>query len=373
MAILFLLRAVFTILSVALIVAALVLLGDWHAGDYVRGTDGVLRLHRAPWELWTGVGLIAWSLLGRFPMLLLLARKGSDPMLRTRQTGRMLESSTGAMLYVEETGSTSATPLILTHGWSMDSTIWHYAKRDLAQRFEVFAWDLPGLGRSKRAGSEVSLSRFAQDLKAVIEQTGERRPILIGHSIGGMIIETLARDDPAFFTDRVAGVALLNTTYTNPLRTMVLSRVLRALRKVLIVPMLYLQIWLSPLVWLLQWQSYWSGSQHLAARFGFGRSVTRSQLDHTALLMTRNSPAVLAHGDLAMLRWDASDALPRISVPTLVVGGDIDIVTKLEASEEMARRIDRAVLKVVAGANHMGPVDRHDDYHQAIIAFARSA
>ena len=371
MAITFLLRALFTILSVAILIAAGALLYDWYDGDVIRTADGYVRV-REDWQLYVGGALLAWSFVGRWPVLWLLARRDTDPSRPVREGGRQVQSATGATLYIEDGGSPYAQPIILTHGWSMDSTIWYYAKRDLAETHRVLAWDLPGLGRSKRGGATICLSAFAQDLKTVIAQVGDRRAILVGHSIGGMIIETLARDDPAFFSQHVEKVVLCNTTYTNPLHTMIVPRLLQALRKPVIVPMMMLQIWLAPLVWLMQWQSYLSGSQHIAVRFGFGAHVTRSQLDHTALLMTRNSPAVVARGDLAMIRWDGSAGVAQLSVPTLVIGGDVDIVTKLEASEAIARRAPDARLETVAGANHMGPVEAHDRYNRSIAGFAHA-
>jgi pimeloyl-ACP methyl ester carboxylesterase len=365
----FLLRALFTILSVAILIAAGGLLYAWYEGDVVETADGIVRV-RDDWHLYLGAALMAWSFLGRWPVLWSLGRRDTDPSRAVREGGREVQSATGATVYLEDRGSPHSQPIILTHGWSMDSTIWYYAKRDLAQTFRVLAWDLPGLGRSKPGDSRVCLSSFAQDLKTVIAQVGDSRAVLVGHSIGGMIIQTLARDDPAFFAQHVEKVVLCNTTYTNPLRTMILPRLLQAMRKPLIVPMMVLQIWLSPLVWLMQWQSYLSGSQHIAVRFGFGTQVTRSQLDHTALLMTRNSPAVVARGDLAMIRWDGSAGVERLAAPTLVLGGGVDIVTKLEASEEIARRAPDAQLVTIERANHMGPVEAHDRYNRAIARFA---
>jgi pimeloyl-ACP methyl ester carboxylesterase len=359
--------------SLVLLGTAAYLLYDWYDGDPVRGADGILRLVREDWKLWTGVGLLAWSFLGRWPMLWLLARTDNDPTRPERGQGRAIQSTTGATLYLEDHGSAHASPIIMTHGWSMDSTFWYYAKRDLLDQFRVIVWDLPGLGLSKRGATQLSLSSMAEDLKSIIAQTGDVRPILVGHSIGGMIIETLARDDPEFVKSHVAGIALLNTTYTNPLHTMIFSRLLRALRKPVIVPMMYLQIWLAPLVWLSKWQSYLSGSQHLAMRFGFGRFVTRSQLDHVALLATRNSPSVVARGDLAMLRWDGTQGVANLATPVVVLGGSVDIVTKPEASRDIAARAPEAELKIIAGVNHMGPMERADLYNSEIAAFAGAA
>jgi pimeloyl-ACP methyl ester carboxylesterase len=361
-----LLRAAFSIASLLILAAASYLLWSWYDGEWLRDADGVLRRHRDDWQLWVGGLLLAWSLLGRFGIRLILARKDTDPMQPNRSSGRTISSETGATLYLEEHGSALTPPIILTHGWSMDSTVWFYAKRDLADRYRVILWDLPGLGRSKRGGRKICLSDFARDLKAIIGQIGDQRPILVGHSIGGMIIETLARDDPDWFRNKVAGVALFNTTYTNPLKTMVLSGLLQALRKPLIVPMLTLEIWLAPLMRLISWQSYLSGSTHMSARFGFGRYVTRSQLDHVALLMTRANPAVSARGDLAMLRWDGSAGVARMHAPAIVLGGSVDIVTKAEASVTIAEQAPQADLEIVEGANHMGPVERADIYNAGI-------
>lgn len=73
-----------------------------------------------------------------------------------------------------------------------------------------------------------------------------------------------------------------------------------------------------------------------------------------------------------MFRWDATPALPHLNVPCLVIGGDIDIVTKLEASELIAGTVPSARLKVVNGANHMGFLEQSEIYNAAISDFARS-
>jgi pimeloyl-ACP methyl ester carboxylesterase len=366
------LRAVFALISLIILAAAAYLLWIWYQGDLVRDADGVLHRVRESWPLWTGGALLAWSFLGRFLILPMLAKADKDPLRLERSAGQILTSPTGARLHVETYGSPDAPPLVLTHGWSLDSRIWFYAKRDLAKRFRVIVWDLPGLGRSKRAAAKIDMSGFAQDLATVLG-TVNQPAVLVGHSIGGMVIQTLARDRPEMFGHQVAGVVLLNTTFTNPLHTMILSGLAQALRWPVIEPMMRLKILLQPLSWASSWQSYLSGSAHIATRLGFGRYVTRSQLDRTTLLMTVNPPAVSAHGDLAMFRWDSQMALARTGVPVLVIGGSKDIVTKPEASRTIAAAVPRAELHIVQGVNHMGPIERADEYHELISSFASSA
>jgi pimeloyl-ACP methyl ester carboxylesterase len=367
------LRPFFALLSLIILALAAYLLWSWYQGEPVRYPDGVVVRVREDWQLWLGLALLGWSFIGRSAVLWLLARPDNDPTRPERGAGEHLPSADGGSLYVEALGPSDAPTLILVHGWSLDSTIWFYAKRALAKRFRVIVWDHRGLGESKvESTATVQLSNMAEDLRTVMRYAGERPAVLVGHSIGGMTIQTLLRDHPEAFQRHVAGVVLLNTTYTNPLNTIILSGLLKALRYPVIEPMLWLQIWLEPLAKLGSWQSYLSGSAHLAARLGFTHNVTRSQLEHTTLLMTRNSPAVQSRGDLAMFRWDATTTLPRLSVPTLVIGGAKDIITKPEASRTIAAVAPGARLEVVEDANHMSFLDRHEVYNAAIAEFAEA-
>ena len=358
------------LLSLLILAAAGYLLWSWYDGDLLRNSAGVLHRERENWRLWTGLGLLAWSFAGRSAMVVLLARSDKRPTKALHGEGQMLSSPTGSSLFVETCGRTDGPPIIFTHGWGMDSTFWHYAKEDLGDRFRLILWDLPGLGKSVAAGSDaISLEAFATDLARLIDLAGAKRPVLVGHSIGGITIQTLIRDDPQI-QDRLAGVVLLNTTYTNPLKTMILSRLAQALQRPVLEPAMKFGIALQPLVWLSKWQSYLSGSSQLAHRLGFGKFVTRSQLEHTTLLSTRNPPGVMARGDLAMFHWDATAALSRLRIPALVIGGDMDIVTKLEANRDIASESEMAALEVVEGVNHMGPMERADVYNRLIGDFA---
>jgi hypothetical protein len=49
---------------------------------------------------------------------------------------------------------------------------------------------------------------------------------------------------------QVRAIALVQTTYTNPVRTNSMAGLLTALERPVIVPLLHLTIWLSPLIWL---------------------------------------------------------------------------------------------------------------------------
>jgi len=365
-------RLIFSLISLAILALAAYLLWSWFQGYEVLGADHVWR-HVRPvdWRLYAGAGLGAWSFLGRFVVLMFIP-KGADDPREQRTEGRTVTSPDGAKLRVETHGLVKGPTLVLTHGWGLNSTAWWYTKRQLGDRFSLTTWDLPGLGRSTPPkDGKYAIDRFAQNLGAVVESTGEDKIILVGHSIGGMTTQTFFRACPEAVKRRVAGVVLVDTTYENPINTMVLSRLWRALRFPLIEPACWLMIALSPLVWLSNWQSYLSGSNHIVMRLtGFGRFATRGQVDLTARLASKGSPGVQAKGNLAMFHWSIREALPTIPVPVLVLAGSKDIVTLPGASQVIAAETPHGRIQIIEGCGHMGFMERAEAYNRAIGEFA---
>jgi pimeloyl-ACP methyl ester carboxylesterase len=359
-------------LGLAILIGAIWLLRDWWVGLDIGDSAGVLHhVHGPTRELIAGLVLLSWSVLGR-PVVLMFIRGASDEPRHQRTQGRTVVAPDGSSLHVEEYGRQGAPVLVLTHGWGLDSTVWAYARRSLSDGFRLVVWDLPGLGRSHGpADGRYSIDRFAEALGAVVRSVEAERVVLVGHSIGGMTTLTFWRACPEDLKRRVAGLALVDTTYQNPLRTMWLRPLWTAVQKPLIEPVNHLTVWLSPLVWLSSWQGYLNGSNQLAMRLtGFGRFATRWQVDHVARLASKGSPAVQAKGNLAMIHWSMAEHLPQIDVPTLVLAGDRDIVTLPAASEHIGGAAPRAQTTVVPGCGHMGFMERHDAYNSEIAAFA---
>jgi pimeloyl-ACP methyl ester carboxylesterase len=301
----------------------------------------------------------------------LLRRPGPDEphTLRTGEVQRLTRPD-GSELRVEIYGPPDGQPVVLTHGWGMDSDEWYYLKKDLA-KFRLIVWDLPGLGLSKEPDNhDYSLENLAGDLEAVINVAGGRPVVLLGHSIGGMISLTHCRLFPGAMGTRVCGLALVNTTYTNPVRTTSMAPLMTVLQKPVIEPLLHLTILLSPLVRIMNWLSYWNGSAHQSAeRSGFSGKETRGQLDFVAGYTPRNSPAVTARGMLGMLHYDATSTLRQVTVPTLIITGDKDKVCLPDASEVMRAEIPGAELVTFSPARHEGLIEHHEKFSAAVRSF----
>jgi pimeloyl-ACP methyl ester carboxylesterase len=374
------------LLSLGIIVGAVYLLREWYQTAWVY--DAVLDRTifnpdiglNAPTALLVGgLLLLLWAIAGGLIVRLVL-RLASHPATHDQPTpardGRTqrLRRPDGTELQIEHYGRADGPALIFTHGWGTDSTEGYYLKRQLSDRFHIIVWDLPGVGESTRPDSnDYSLEKFASDLNAVIDLANGQPVILVGHSIGGMTTLTFCRLFPEALGTRVAGLVLVHTTYTNPVRTTTFARLNTALERPVLVPLLHLMIWLSPLVRVMNWLSYLNGSSHLSTKLsGFAGTETWQQVDFASRYGLYLSPAVLARGMFGMLRYDATATLKTIHVPTLIVVASHDPVCKPEASERISQEVPRAELTPLVPAKHMGFMEHHTQFAALVDDFAEA-
>jgi pimeloyl-ACP methyl ester carboxylesterase len=318
------------------------------------------------------LALIAFPLLGRHLIHLMRPAQGDLPQPEFGSY-RRIQGASGAELAVQESGPAEAPRLVFTHGWGADRREWQWAREALSQDYRVISWDLPGLGQSAAIPDGVyTLEKMARDLQSVLAATGTEPAVLVGHSIGGMINLTASKLGAGNPGPAVAGIIQLNTTYTNPVRTMKNASLNQSLQKPVFEPLLHAVNAASPIVRVLNGLAYSSGLAHWQlASSSFAGTESREQLDFMAHYVYRSSPSVLARGTLAMLHWDASDALPKIAVPVLIISGDQDTTTLPEASTHMQNQIPEAHRLSVSPAAHLGPVEQHERYNEAIRSFAR--
>lgn len=87
-------------------------------------------------------------------------------------------------------------PLLLVHGLMTSSYSFRYVFRGLAERFTVYAPDLPGAGRSEKPDTDYHPEELARAIGALIEALDIRGAAVIGNSMGGYLCMQLALEDP---------------------------------------------------------------------------------------------------------------------------------------------------------------------------------
>ena len=112
----------------------------------------------------------------------------------------------GIALGYEEAGSGSP-PLMLVHGVACHRGFWAPQLRHFARRCRVVAVDLRGHGESDAPEQAYTMQAFADDLVWMSTRLELSRPVLVGHSLGGLVALELA----AAFPNRVAAVVLIDS------------------------------------------------------------------------------------------------------------------------------------------------------------------
>lgn len=105
---------------------------------------------------------------------------------------RVTPSKDGTPISYEVYGS-GEPALVFVHGWSCDARYWRAQLPHFSKKYRMIVIDLAGHGHSGMMRSQYTMRAFGEDVQAVVEATGSRNVILIGHSMGGSVIAEAAR------------------------------------------------------------------------------------------------------------------------------------------------------------------------------------
>jgi pimeloyl-ACP methyl ester carboxylesterase len=99
------------------------------------------------------------------------------------------------------------TGVVLIHGWSCDRGHWDAQVGALEDDLTVVVVDLAGHGHSGAERDDWSMNAFGEDVRAVVEQLGMNRVVLVGHSMGGPV----ALEAAGIMPERVVGIVGVDT------------------------------------------------------------------------------------------------------------------------------------------------------------------
>ncbi len=244
--------------------------------------------------------------------------------------------------YVRKSGG--GIPLVLVHGYLGGGAQWRGQMRAF-KGMRVVAPCLPGFGESARLPAPKTVGGFARAVLNLLQRENIPRFFLLGHSMGGMIAQEIARIAP----EKVGALILYATGALGALpgrfETMEESR-----RRLLE-----------------------EGAQKAAARIpakwlARGKNAGRNYRLAVCLARRADVSAHLA-GLAAMQAWDGRRALRRIGCPVLIVWGDLDQSYRREQIDFLHNNIPRAELAVIAGASHLAHLEKPRQFNAAVRKF----
>ncbi len=238
--------------------------------------------------------------------------------------------------------------VVFLHGIGGNRTNWYGQFEHFSNRFCAVTWDARGYGASNDSPQTLKFSDFADDLLRLLDHCKAERAHLVGLSMGGMIIQ----DFYGRYPERVATLALVDTSsgfggVPEAVRRDFLARRLDPLEKGLT------PVDIAPGV-----------VEVLVAKSA--SAAIREQL-RGSLSALRVEPYKQALH--AVVTTDFRPVLPKITVPTLVIVGEEDIVTPPSASEFLVKNIAGAALVKIPGAGHLTNIEKPEAFNAALGPF----
>jgi 3-oxoadipate enol-lactonase len=99
------------------------------------------------------------------------------------------------------------TPLVLVHGFPLDSSSWNETTPLLEDKFDIILPDLRGFGQSTTTQSPYTMSDIAGDIAGLLDHLGIEKTAIAGHSMGGYVALAFAKKYPT----RVNGLGLVSS------------------------------------------------------------------------------------------------------------------------------------------------------------------
>jgi 3-oxoadipate enol-lactonase len=240
---------------------------------------------------------------------------------------------------VRDEGESKRPPLVCVHGAGSSSVVWMDVVRRLSPQRRVVAPDLPGHGQSDRwhPPDDVTIAMYRDAVGTVCAELEIERAVLMGHSMGALV----ALDAAATWPERVAGLVLVNGGAQLPVAPEVFVKLTGDFER--------FGKWLSRVVW--------SPSTPLDVVERWG-----------AMAFTADQEITLADFR-AVSRFDGTPLGARVRAPTLVLGGEDDLMTPPKLTRELAAAIPGARAVVVPEAGHMLPQEQPERFFAELESF----
>ena len=238
-------------------------------------------------------------------------------------------------------------PLVLVHGFSLDTRIWDDQIPAFARHYQVVRYDLRGHGRSALPGSDGFY--HADDLRALLDHLGIERAHLLGLSLGAAI----ATEFVLAYPERASALVAVD-----------------------------------PVLWGHAWSPEYAASLDAlaeAARVGGASAARVAWLAHPPFAPTLERPTVAPRlrtivAEYSGWHWEnddpgllpdpvAAQRLEAIAVPTLAVVGEHDLPDFHAIAQTLGRRIPGARLVVLPGVGHLPNMEDPARFNDVVLDF----
>jgi 3-oxoadipate enol-lactonase len=237
-------------------------------------------------------------------------------------------------------------PLVFIHGFPLSRGAWSRQVDALTPKYRVIAPDLRGFGESGASSGPVFMSRYAEDIHALLLHLGTGPVILVGHSMGGYVALAFAKA----FPELLRGLVLVGTKAGGDAPEVAAARRATAEK--------------------VRTEGIASVVESMAPKMLAAANTDAGMALTVRGFMQPASQEGVIGALLGMAeRPDAGDWAGKIRVPTLVVAGADDILILPSESEALAKAIPDAQLTLIPRAGHLVAFEQPEAFNEAVSAW----
>ena len=235
-------------------------------------------------------------------------------------------------------------PLVLVHGFLGSSTMWKPQINFFRDNFRVITPDLPGYGKSNKAKSHNSIKSISNFLFDCLEEKKIHKFHLLGHSMGGMIVQEMAKKAG----DKISKLVCYSTGPRGeiPGRFETVEQSRENLRK--------------------------NGLQIMArniAKTWFIKGENAKYFDICIEVGKQTSIKTVDNALIALKNWNGVDTLKNIKNKTLIVWGDQDKSYNLEQVQTLEKNVVKSKLVIFKNCAHNVHLEQPNQFNNTIKNF----
>jgi len=226
--------------------------------------------------------------------------------------------------------------ILFVHGAGGGEYTWSYQKGFFEKQFSPIIIELPGHGESGGEG-EQEIGRYTEHVHAFLKAMKLSKVTLVGHSMGGAIVQTLALTHP----EVIHKIVLVGTG-----------------ARLKVVPMILNGI-----------KENFEETVRKITRFAYSRKASLDLIERDISNLMRCRPEVLYGDFLACDRFDIMNEVEKIDLPTLVLCGEEDQLTPVKYSEFLHSHIKYSKIEILPNAGHMVMIESPQAFNEKIREF----
>ena len=234
-------------------------------------------------------------------------------------------------------------PLVFVHGFMGGSEQWAL-QSPLGKTRDLIFVDLPGFGKNADLPAINSISGFANWVLETLTQQSVERFDLLGHSMGGMVVQEMMRQAP----ERVSKLVLYGTGAQGvlPGRFETIEKSMERARA--------------------------DGPKATARRISatwFLERESANEFEACAKIAEQSTLDAILAGLAAMRDWSGRDALAEISSPTLILWGNKDRTYQRAQIDLLVQNIPNSELVIVDNASHAVHLEKPELFNKELMRF----